>query len=130
MIISENYKNKILTEVVENYKIYDTVRLKYRESEIYDLSNSRNHFHKRATNIIFDDNYRDINANDLIYLIKNKISNQKIILLIIDKTNLDLITKNEIKYSVLETFENYEIKTRNPYFNKITDVYLIKILWK
>ena len=128
MIISENYKNKILTEVVENYKIYDTVRLKYHESKIYDLSNSRNHFHKRATNIIFDDNYRDINANDLIYLIKNKISNQKIILLIIDKTNLDLITKNEIKYSVLETFENYEIKTRNPYFNKVTDVYLIKIL--
>ena len=128
MIISENYKNKILTEVVENYKIYDTVRLKYFESEIYDLSNSRNHFHKRATNIIFNDNNRDINANDLIYLIKNKIYTQKVILLIIDKTNLDLIKKNEIKYSILETFENYEIKTRNPYFNKVTNIYLIKIL--
>ena len=128
MIISENYKNKILTEVVENYKIYETVRLKYFESEIYDLSNSRNHFHKRATNIIFNDNNRDINANDLIYLIKNKIYTQKVILLIIDKTNLDLIKKNEIKYSILETFENYEIKTRNPYFNKVTNIYLIKIL--
>ena len=122
MILNENFKDKILTNTIENYYIYKTISKNYSINEKFiDLTGSRNHFYKRKLNI---------NSNDRIFKLDNSkkleiLSIEKSIA-IVEKQFVDYLIRKDIEFKVIEQF-NYKISSRNSLFNKIKNISLIRL---
>ena len=122
MILNENFKDKILTNTIENYYIYKTISKNYSINEKFiDLTGSRNHFYKRKLNI---------NSNDRIFKLDNSkkleiLSIEKSIA-IVEKQFVDYLIRKDIEFKVIEQF-NYKLSSRNSLFNKIKNISLIRL---
>lgn len=123
MLINENLKSKILIKTTENHLIYKTISEKFKKNEKFlDVTKSRNHFDKRKLNIRFDNDNDNLNNSDLFERIKKEKD-----FIIINGDFKNYLVKNKIKFKIIDKF-NYQIHTRNPYFNKPISIFIIKLI--